>query len=43
MLKSVNLLSLNHGQEVLSELTNYCREKGISSAIIIGIIAFFIL
>jgi predicted DNA-binding protein with PD1-like motif len=38
MLKSVNLLRLNHGQEVLSELTNYCREKGISSAIILGII-----
>jgi predicted DNA-binding protein with PD1-like motif len=38
MLKSVNLLRLNHGQEVLSELTNYCREKGISSAIILGTI-----
>lgn len=38
MLKSVNLLRLNHGQEVLRELTKYCREKGISSAIILGII-----
>jgi predicted DNA-binding protein with PD1-like motif len=36
--KSVNLLRLDHGQEVLSELTSYCKRKGISSAIILGII-----
>jgi predicted DNA-binding protein with PD1-like motif len=38
MFKSVNLLRLNHGQEVLSELTGYCQQKGITSAIILGII-----
>ncbi|MFQ5996096.1 MAG: PCC domain-containing protein [Dehalococcoidales bacterium] len=38
MFKSVNLLRLNHGQEILSELTKYCQKKGITSAIIIGII-----
>jgi len=38
MFKSVNLLRLSHGQELLTELTNYCQKKGISSAIILGII-----
>lgn len=38
MFKSVNLLRLGHGQEILSELTKYCDKKGITSAIIIGII-----
>ena len=38
MFKSVNLLRLNHGQEVLTELTSYCKKKGITSAIILGII-----
>jgi len=38
MFKSVNVLRLNHGQELLSELTKYCGGKGISSAIILGII-----
>ncbi|MFC1903909.1 PPC domain-containing DNA-binding protein [Chloroflexota bacterium] len=38
MFKSVNLLRLNHGQEILTELTKYCKKKGITSAIILGII-----
>ena len=38
MFKSVNLLRLNHGQEILSELAQYCQKKGITSAIILGII-----
>jgi predicted DNA-binding protein with PD1-like motif len=38
MFKSVNLLRLNHGQEILTELGNYCQKKGITSAIILGII-----
>jgi predicted DNA-binding protein with PD1-like motif len=38
MFKSVNLLRLKHGQEVLTELDRYCQQKGISSAIILGII-----
>ncbi len=38
MFKSVNLLRLNQGQEVLSALSEYCRKKGISSAIILGCI-----
>ena len=38
MFKSVNLLRLNRGQEVLSELTSYCEKKGITSALILGII-----
>lgn len=38
MFKSVNLLRLNHGQEVLSELTKYCENKGITSAIILGMV-----
>ena len=38
MFKSVNLLRLDNGQEVLSELTSYCKRKGISSAIILGIV-----
>ena len=36
--KSVNLLRLSHGQEILSELSSYCQKKGITSAIILGII-----
>jgi len=38
MFKSVNLLRLNHGQELLTELRKYCQKKGITSAIILGII-----
>lgn len=38
MFKTVNLLRLNHGQELLTELTKYCQKKGITSAIILGII-----
>lgn len=38
MFKMVNLLRLNHGQELLTELTKYCQKKGITSAIILGII-----
>jgi predicted DNA-binding protein with PD1-like motif len=38
MFKSVNLLRLKQGQEVLTELADYCRKKGITSAIIIGMI-----
>lgn len=38
MFKSVNLLRLNHGQEILTELTRYCQKKGITSAIILGLI-----
>ena len=36
--KSVNLLRLNQGQEVLSALTEYCQNKGITSAIVLGCI-----
>ena len=36
MFKSVNLLRLNQGQEVLSALSNYCQKKSITSAIILG-------
>ena len=38
MFKSVNLLRLNNGQEVLTELGKYCEKKGITSAIILGAI-----
>jgi len=38
MFKSVNVLRLNHGQKLISELTSYCQRKNISSAIILGII-----
>ena len=38
MFKSVNLLKLNQGQELLNELARYCEKKGITSAIILGII-----
>ncbi len=38
MFKSVNLLRLNRGQEILSELAKYCEKKGITSGIILGII-----
>ena len=38
MFKSVNLLRLNNGQEILSELNKYCEKKGITSGIILGII-----
>lgn len=38
MFKSVNLLRLENDQELLSELTRYCEKKGITSAIILGII-----
>ena len=38
MFKSVNLLRLNKGQEILSELHKYCEKKGITSGIILGII-----
>ena len=38
MFKSVNVLRLSRSQKLLSELTSYCREKNISSAIILGII-----
>ncbi len=38
MFKSVNLLRLNNGQEILSALKDYCQEKGITSAIILGCI-----
>ena len=38
MFKSVNLLRLNHGQEVIKELNRYCKRKGITSAVILGII-----
>ncbi|MBU2534772.1 MAG: PPC domain-containing DNA-binding protein [Chloroflexota bacterium] len=38
MFKSVNLLRLNRGQEILSELARYCEKKGITSGIILGII-----
>lgn len=38
MFKSVNVLRLNRGQKLISELTSYCQKKNISSAIILGII-----
>lgn len=38
MFKSVNLLRLNRGQELLNEFARYCEKKGITSAIILGII-----
>ena len=38
MFKSVRVLRLNHGQELLNELTNYCKRKNITSAIILGMI-----
>ena len=38
MFKSVRVLRLKHGQELFSELNSYCKRKGISSAIIIGMI-----
>ena len=38
MFKSVNLLRLNHGQEIITELDRYCKRKGIKSAVILGII-----
>ncbi|MEE9399500.1 MAG: PPC domain-containing DNA-binding protein [Dehalococcoidales bacterium] len=36
MFKSLNVLRLKHGQEVLTELTSYCQKKGITSAMILG-------
>ncbi len=38
MFKSVNLLRLDEGKEVLTELAAYCKKKGITSGIILGII-----
>ena len=38
MFKTVNLLRLDHGQKIVSALSDYCQKKGISSAMIIGII-----
>ncbi|MFQ6121979.1 MAG: PPC domain-containing DNA-binding protein [Dehalococcoidales bacterium] len=38
MLKSINLLRLDHGQKLIGALSDYCQKKNISSAIILGII-----
>lgn len=38
MFKSINVLRLNHGQELLTQLNKYCENKGINSAVILGII-----
>ena len=38
MFKSVNVLSLDNGKNVVESLAEYCEKKNISSAIILGII-----
>ena len=38
MFKSINLLRLGHGVNLIGELTDYCNKKNISSAIILGVI-----
>lgn len=38
MFKSINVLRMNRGREVITELTSYCERKGITSAIILGMI-----
>ena len=41
MFKSVNLLRLGQGQELLTELRNYCEKKSITSGLILGMIGSF--
>jgi predicted DNA-binding protein with PD1-like motif len=38
LLKKIHTLRLEPKQELLSEISRYCYEKGVSSAIVIGII-----
>jgi len=38
MFKSENVLRLDRGKRVMTELANYCRKKKISSAIIFGML-----
>ena len=38
MFKSIKVLRLCDGQEVVSELSDYCQKKGITSAIILGMV-----
>jgi len=37
MFKSINVLRLNHGQELSTQLNKYYENKGFNSAVILGI------
>ncbi len=38
MFKKIHIFRIKPGQELASEITRYCRQNGISSGVVIGII-----